>query len=185
MFLPVGISNITILIKIFFKFYRHYGLLTDSIAQLMLRGSYKGNRHPFISFYEMQPESWPYILQQTSSIISCGIFEVQALQEIKPFVIYILCHGLYETRISLLCLLMEKLHSTQNPLIVEWFLESLLWQHPQVSNNLQLKQANCTHFNLYFLEEFRENEQQFPSSMCTACKIATQNWDLELIIPLS
>ena len=161
MFLPVGISNITILIKIFFKFYRHYGLLTDSIAQLMLRGSYKGNRHPFISFYEMQPESWPYILQQTSSIISCGIFEVQALQEIKPFVIYILCHGLYETRISLLCLLMEKLHSTQNPLIVEWFLEALLWQHPQVSNNLQLKQTNYTTFNLTFLKNSEKMNNNF------------------------
>ncbi len=115
-------------------FFRHYGLLTDSIAQLMVRGSYQGNRHPFISLYEMQPETWPFILQQTSSIISCGIFEVQALKEIKPFVIYTLCYGLYETRTSLLCLLMEKLHSKRNPLIIDWFLEALVW-HPQVCSS--------------------------------------------------
>lgn len=116
-----------------FFWLRHYGLLTDSIAQLMLRGSYQGSRHPFISLYEMQPESWPYILQQTSSIISSGIFEVQALKDIKPFVIYILCYGLYETQISLLCLLMEKLHSEESSikLLIGWLLEALLWQHTQ------------------------------------------------------
>jgi hypothetical protein len=98
----------------------------------MLRGSYQGGRHPFISLYEMQPDSWPYIIQQTSNIISTGMFEVQALKEIKPFVIYTLCYGLYETRTSLLSILMGKLHSVKNPLIIDWLLETLLWQHQQV-----------------------------------------------------
>lgn len=99
----------------------------------MLRGSYQGSRHPFISLYEMQPDSWPYIFQQTSSIISSGIFEVQALKDIKPFVIYILCYGLYETQISLLCLLMGKLHSEGNSMLIDWLLEALLWHNIQVN----------------------------------------------------
>ena len=98
----------------------------------MLRGSYQGVRHPFISLYEMQPDSWPYIIQQTSNIISSGMFEVQALKEIKPFVIYILCYGMHETRTSLLSILMGKLNSVKNPLIIDWLLEALLWQHQQV-----------------------------------------------------
>uniref|UniRef100_A0A0P5JGL1 RE24967p n=1 Tax=Daphnia magna TaxID=35525 RepID=A0A0P5JGL1_9CRUS len=121
---------------------RHYGLLTDTVAQLMLRGSYRGGRHPFISLYEMQPDSWPYIMQQISNIISCGMFEVQALKEIKPFVIYILCHGRYEARTSLLCTLVGKLHVGKNPLIIDWLLETLVWQHQQnhekISSNFHL-----------------------------------------------
>jgi hypothetical protein len=113
--------------------------LTDSIAKLMLRGSFQGGRHPFISLYEMQPDSWPYIIQQTSNIISSGMFEVQALKEIKPFVIYILCYGLNETRISLLSILMGKLHSVKNPLIIDWLLETLLWHHQQVVTHLAFK----------------------------------------------
>jgi hypothetical protein len=105
----------------------------------MLRGSFQGGRHPFISLYEMQPDSWPYIIQQTSNIISSGMFEVQALKEIKPFVIYILCYGLNETRISLLSILMGKLHSVKNPLIIDWLLETLLWHHQQVVTHLAFK----------------------------------------------
>lgn len=105
----------------------------------MLRGSFQGGRHPFISLYEMQPDSWPYIIQQTSNIISSGMFEVQALKEIKPFVIYILCYGLNETRISLLSILMGKLHSVKNPLIIDWLLETLLWHHQQVATHLAFK----------------------------------------------
>jgi hypothetical protein len=105
----------------------------------MLRGSFQGGRHPFISLYEMQPDSWPYIIQQTSNIISSGMFEVQALKEIKPFVIYILCYGLNETRFSLLSILMGKLHSVKNPLIIDWLLETLLWHHQQVATHLAFK----------------------------------------------
>lgn len=65
--------------------------------------------------------------------------EVQALKEIKPFVIYILCYGLNETRISLLSILMGKLHSVKNPLIIDWLLETLLWHHQQVVTHLAFK----------------------------------------------
>jgi hypothetical protein len=67
------------------------------------------------------------------------MFEVQALKEIKPFVIYILCYGLNETRISLLSILMGKLHSVKNPLIIDWLLETLLWHHQQVVTHLAFK----------------------------------------------
>lgn len=100
----------------------------------MLRGSYKGLRHPFITLYEMQADSWPYILQHTSSILSSGVFEVQALKDIKSFVIFILCYGAYETQIMMLCLLMEKLHIEKNSSqsLVDWLLEALSWHHIQV-----------------------------------------------------
>lgn len=118
-----------------FSFNRHYGPLTDSVAFLMLRGPSLGGRHPFISLYELQADSWPYIAQQTSNIISSGVFEVQALKDIKPFVIYILCYGSYETQISLLCLLMEKLYNEKSScqILIDWLLEALSWNHIQVS----------------------------------------------------
>ena len=116
----------------------------------MLRGSYQGVRHTFISLYEMQPDSWPYIIQQTSNIISSGMFEVQALKEIKPFVIYILCYGMHETRTSLLSILMGKLNSVKNPLIIDWLLEALLWQHQHANLPHQVWIRNST---LYFFAE--------------------------------
>ena len=105
----------------------------------MLRGSYQGGRHPFIALYEMQPESWPFILQQTNNIISCGVFEVQALKEMKPFVIYALSYGLCQIRLSLLSLILEKLHSGECPVLEDWILESLVWQNLQVLLCFQMK----------------------------------------------
>ena len=103
----------------------------------MLRGSCTDMRHPFISLYEMQPFTWPYIVQQTSNIISCGEVNLQCLKQIKPFVLYILCCGPSETRASLWSLLIGKLSNANSSEILDWLLESLLWQN-QVQQSFQL-----------------------------------------------
>lgn len=113
---------------------RHYSLLTDSVTEIMLRGSCTDMRHPFISLFEMQPFTWPYLMQQTSNIISCGEVDLQSLKQIKPFVIYILCCGPCETRGSLWSLLIGKLSNAYSSEILDWLLESLLWQN-QVKKN--------------------------------------------------
>lgn len=127
-----------IYLLLLYMLYRHYSLLTDSITELMLRGQHESARHPFISLYEMQPETWPFIMQQSSSIISNGGINLQALKQIQPFIIYSLCYGSCDVQISLWNLLMGKLSitsSNQLTVVLEWMLESLLWQK-KVGQNL-------------------------------------------------
>ncbi len=99
----------------------------------MLRGSCKDIRHPFISLFEMQQDTWPFIFQEISTIVSNSSLDLQALNQIKPFVIYGLCYGSIESRSSLWNMLQGKLYHEDSRPIVCWILESFFWQQ-QVCN---------------------------------------------------
>ena len=114
---------------IFFLKFRHFGILTDSITELLVRGKScpASRHHPFITLVEMEPKTWPHIMQQMSLLMSCGSFSQQILKQFQTFVIYTLCHGSPEVRSCIMNLLVGKLNNARNQLIIDWLMESLLW----------------------------------------------------------
>ena len=109
--------------------FRHHGILVDSVASLLDGQKYSAStRHPFITLLEMRPETWPYIYQQMSSLLSYPAFSECNIHQMKPFVIHVLCHGDSETRLGLWSLLMTKLNYLKSTLLANLLLESLVWQ---------------------------------------------------------
>jgi hypothetical protein len=106
--------------------YRHFGVLVDAVTGLLpLRHGARVNRHPYITLFEMQSDTWPYISQQLSSLIRSKSFDND--NEITLLALYILCCGYQESRSSLWGMLLGELNNSKEKVIGNILLESLVW----------------------------------------------------------
>ena len=110
----------------------HYGILVDGIAQLMTISKVSGSSHPFISILEMESGTWPYLLQQLSSLINCQAslknLSSNCMDETRLLINYILFTGEQDMKISMWNLLYGKLNYLKNPELINIMLESFIWQ---------------------------------------------------------
>ena len=111
---------------------------------------------------EMEPKTWPHILQQMSMLVSCRSFDQQVLKQFKSFIIYALCYGSPEVRLSLWNLLIGKLNNVRNQLIIDWLMESLLWQ--QVINVTFIELLDGLHY--FLCVEFRRESVRYVLDRC-------------------
>ena len=100
--------------------------MVDAVTSLLpLRHGARVNRHPYITLFEMQSDTWPYISQQLNCLIRSKSFDND--NEITLLALYILCCGYQESRSSLLGMLLGELNNSKERVIGNILLESLVW----------------------------------------------------------